>query len=112
MPKEKTLTREEILCGMPRIKAYFREMDQTISAFEPQEGKSEGIEELKKKRRTLLALIKDLDRTDLQTLYYIHNLSKIKPYHVLKALKKLFAAQEEFKNLIQGTNNETEPFGE
>ncbi len=98
--EKKTLTIKEIFCGMPRLKSYFQEMDRTIRTFAPSEGKSEGIEELRRKRAALLRTAKEIDRTDLQLLYYLHHLERLHPSKVLSAVKKLFLAQEELNTQI------------
>ncbi len=101
MKKKKALTTKEIFCGMPRLYVYFREMDSTIKKFSPTDGKSEGIEELKIRRRELLKVAKGMDRIDLQILYYLHRLQRLRPMQLLCALKKLFAAQGELADLIK-----------
>lgn len=100
--KRKELTTQEIFCGMPRLRDFFTEMDRTIRNFAPQEGKSEGIERLKKERQELLKTAKNIDRTDLRILHYINSLNKIYPVDILRALRKLFSAQEELKNVLNG----------
>ena len=105
--KRKELTTQEIFCGMPRLRDFFTEMDRTIKTFQPQEGKSEGIEKLKKERQELLKTAKNMDRTDLRILYYINRLNKIYPVDILRALRKLFSAQEELKSVLRGERTQT-----
>lgn len=98
--KRKPLTINEIFCGASRLKEYFQEMDRAIKTFSPIEGKSVGVEELKQKRKALLQTFKEMNRTDLQLLYYVHHFDRIYPHTILNAIKKLFAAQSELKNLL------------
>lgn len=104
--KKKTLTAKEILCGIPRLRDYFSEMDRKINTFQPQEGTSEGVEQLKRKRSELLTTITKMDRIDLRILYYIHKLNKIYPCDIARALEKLFYAQEELKDALKGGDKE------
>ncbi len=98
--EKQSLTTKEIFCGMPRLYAYFREMDSTIKRYSPKSGESEGIEDLKKRRRELLKVAKEIDRIDLQILYHLHRLQRLRPLRLLCALKKLSTAQEELSALI------------
>ncbi len=97
---KKSLTVNELFCGMPNLKAYFKEMDKTIKSFSPKTETCTEIEKLKKKRRNLLQTAKAIDRTDLQILYYLHNLQKIRPYQLLLTLQKVFLAEEELRDFI------------
>ncbi len=100
--QKKPLTIKEIFCGQPHLYAYFREMDKTIKAFSPEEGKNGEVEALKKKRSEMLRFVKEMDRVDLQILYYLHSVQRIRPLQLLTALKNLVEAQEELSSLLSG----------
>lgn len=99
--KKKKLSTQEMFCGMPRLKDYFMEMDRTIRAFSPKEGVSEGIEDLKKKRKELWETVEQMDSTDLRIIYYLHKQKRINSLEVVNSLKKLFLSQEELKALLK-----------
>ncbi len=80
---------------MYRIKEYFSELDSQIKKFGEGNEDNSAVQELKKKREALFWTVRELNRTDLQILYYLHNLEQVKPYKILSALKKLHEAQEE-----------------
>lgn len=110
--KRKQITINEIFCGAPRLKEYFQEIDRTIKTFLPMEGKSAGVEELKQKRKALLQTFKEMNRTDLQLLYYVHHFDRIYPHVLLNAIKKLFDAQTELKNLLSNQKETADLFQE
>lgn len=95
-----------------QLREYFNEMDRTIEAFDKTEEKNPTVEELKKKRRELFQTAMEIDRTDLQIIYYVHNLERMRDYQILNALRKLFNAQCEFKNVINGAEKCKDPFEE
>ncbi len=99
--EKKRLTAEEIFCGMPRLKGYFSRLDGKIKKFTPEEGESAAVEDLKKKRRELLQTARDMDCTDLQILYYIHNLRRLNASQLLLRLERLARAQDELLALIK-----------
>ncbi len=100
MKNKKQLTIEDIFCGMPHLRAYFQEMDRMIKKYKG----APAVDELKIKRSALLKTAKEIQRTDLQLLYYIHHYERIYPHTVLHAFQKLFIAQCELKNLLSGTD--------
>ncbi len=107
---KKSPTLNELFCGMPYLLKYFKEMDRTIKTFSPQTGKCEEIEAIKKKRRDLLKTAKELDRTDLQIIYYLRRSHKIQPRTLLLSLKRLIQAQEEVESLSSpSVSNEVPP---
>ncbi len=97
----KTLTIDEIFCGMPRLKIYFKDLDRKIRIFTPSAGECEEVEKIKKKRRELLKTAKAIDCIDLQILYYLHNLHRIRAQALLLSLKKIFFAEEELDELLK-----------
>ena len=110
--KRKQFSINELYCGAPRLKDYFQEMDRTIKTFSPIEGKSVGVEELKQKRKALLQTFKEMNRTDIQLLYYVHHFDRIYPHTLLNAIKKLFTAQMELKNLLSDKKETADLFQE
>ena len=104
--KKKKLSTQEMFCGMPRLRDYFMEMDRTIRAFAPKEGVSEGMEDLKKKRKEFWETVERMDRTDLRIIYYLHKQKRVNAIEVMNALKKLFLSQEELKALLKAENEE------
>ena len=100
--KKKSLTVDEMFCGMPHLRDYFKEMDRTIRKFGTVENPA--VEELKEKKQVLIETAQNMRRTDLQLIYYVQNFDKVYPHTLLNALKKLFNAQNELNNLIKGTN--------
>lgn len=93
------MKKEDFGC-MYRIKEYFSEMDSQIKRFDCGEGKNPALEELKKKRKAMYKIVRELNRTDLQILYYLHNLQQIRPHQMLSALKKTHDAQAELFALL------------
>ena len=93
-----------------QLKEYFNEMDRTIEAFDKTEEKNPTVEELKKKRNELFKTAMEISRTDLQIVYYVHSLEQIRDHQIFNTLKKLFNAQCEFKNAINGTEKFKDPF--
>ena len=94
------MKKEDFGC-MYRIREYFSEMDSQIKRFGVGEAENSAVEELKKKREELYRTVRELNRTDLQILYYLRGLQQIKAHTVLSALKKLYNAQEELLALCQ-----------
>ena len=88
------LKKEDFGC-MYRIREYFSEMDRQIEKFDDGKGENSAVEKLKKTREGLFWTVRELNRTDLQILYYLHSLEQIKAHQLLSALKKLYAAQGE-----------------
>ncbi|MBQ8394905.1 MAG: hypothetical protein IJX49_04965 [Clostridia bacterium] len=99
---KKQVTEKEMFYGMARLRDYFQEIDRTISKFDQGEGSCSALKALKEKRRNLFQTAKNMDRTDLQLIYYLHKLEKIYPHQMLHALQKLVNAQEEVKGLMRG----------
>ena len=91
--------KEDFGC-MYRIREYFGEMDRQIEKFGG-DGKNSAVEELKKKREELFWTVRELNRTDLQILYYLHGLQQVKAHTLLATLKKMYEAQEELLALCK-----------
>lgn len=104
---KKQVTVTEMFYGMVRLRDYFQEMDRTISKFDQGEGNSPALKELKEKRKNLFQTAKNMDRTDLQLIYYLHKLEKIYPHQMLHALQKLVNAQEEVIGLMRREEEKT-----
>ena len=92
------MKKEDFGC-MYRIKEYFSDMDSQIKRFDCGTGENPAVEELKQKRKAMYKIVRELNRTDLQILYYLHNLQLIKPHKILSALKKVYQSQEELLGL-------------
>ncbi|MBQ8405733.1 MAG: hypothetical protein IJX09_03680 [Clostridia bacterium] len=92
------MKKEDFGC-MYRIKEYFSDMDSQIKRFDCGTGENPAVEELKQKRKAMYEIVRELNRTDLQILYYLHNLQLIKPHKILSALKKVYQSQEELLGL-------------
>lgn len=86
---------------MYRIRDYFSELDSQIKKFGEGNEDNPAVQELKKKREGLFWTVRELNRTDLQILYYLHNLEQVKPHNILSAFKKLYEAQEELFALFE-----------
>ncbi len=91
---------EELFSGMPRARAYFEKLDQTIKKNEG----SEGVQELIEKREALLDRARKIDRIDLEILYYLHSVTPVTPLRILNGLRDLFDAQEELKKVFDVEN--------
>ncbi len=85
---------------------YFNEMDKAIQTSKPEKGKCATVTALKKKRREMLNVAKQLDRIDLKIIYYIRNLHRTTRCSLMYALMQLYTAQEEYENLIRGNQEE------
>lgn len=101
---KKQLTVEQIFQGMPRLKTYFKNMDYEIKRFDVAEGGS-AVEALKEKRERLLKTAREMDIEDLNAVYYVNNIKALKPYQIVRTLKKINDSLEELRNI---PNVETE----
>ncbi len=97
--EKKSLNLEEFFCGMPRLYAYFSRLEREIKRYSPNEGQSEGVEELKKKKKALMQTAKGIDCMDLQILYYLHRLQRVRPMQLFYALKRIVDAQDALSSL-------------
>ena len=98
MPK-KTLTINEIFCGMPHLKDYFHNQERLIRKFGEGNGENPAVEALKQKEEILLKTARQMDIEDLRVVYYVHNIKKMKPYRIVEMLRKTNDAVEEILNL-------------
>ena len=80
---------------MYRVKEYFSELDNQIKKFGEDNEKNPAVQNLKKKREELFWVVREINRTDLQFLYYLHKLEQVKPHRMLSSLRKMYEAQEE-----------------
>ncbi len=100
--KNKAITINELFCGMPFLREYFKEQERIIKKFgEGTDNKNPTIERLKARKRVLLDTAKRMRGEDLQIIYYLHTLSSVRTCHVLNALKKIKEAEIAFNVLLQ-----------
>ncbi len=99
--KKKELTTAEICCGMPKLKAYFAEMDKNIKKFGQTKEINFAVEALKEERKTLLKVLREMNIDDLRSVLYLHNINKVKPYKVARLLKEINDAFEELQRLAK-----------
>ena len=97
--KKKELTINEIFCGMPHLKSYFQEQEKLIRKFGTGEVENPAVEDLKRKEKLLLDIVRNMNIEDLRVLQYVHNIKKLIPYRVVELLKKTSQAAEELFNL-------------
>ena len=90
---------------MPRLKTYFKNMEYEIKKFDVAEGGSLAVEALKEKRERLLKTAREMDIEDLNAVYYVNIIKALKPYQIVRTLKKINDSLEELKNI---PNAETE----
>ena len=68
----KTYTIDELFCGMPNLKRYFRALErESVRAELGLHRKGKSKEEVEKKKAELLAVAKTLTSAELQLLYHI-----------------------------------------
>lgn len=100
--KDKAITINELFCGMPFLRDYFREQERIIKRFgEGTDNKNPAIESLKARKKVLLETAKRIRGEDLQIIYYLHTLSIVRSSQVLNALKRIKETEIEFKTLLQ-----------
>ncbi len=99
--EKKKLTTKEIFCGMPFLQRYFCELERKIRIFTPEGGKCGEVEKLKEKRKNLLFTAKNMDMGDLEILYYLHRLQRVRPMQILNLLKKMSDTQDELSALVK-----------
>ena len=103
--RKKTLTLDEIFCGMPRLREYLKTQAKGIKKMKECAQRNDAlILELEEKHKALVETARGMRAEDLQILYYIHTLEGVRSCRVLNALRRLSAAQTEFKNSLQEQN--------
>jgi len=63
-----------------------------------------------RQREILEQTLKDIDRVDLEILFYVRNMTGLHRYSLLRSLKNLYKAECEYKNTIGNTTEEQDPF--
>ena len=99
MAKKKELTIEEICFGMPKLRNYFKRMENQIKRFEVDGVVNPKIEALKERKKNLLKTIKNMDSCDLCAVYYLQNIEKMRACYVLNTLKEMSDAVDKFNFL-------------
>lgn len=109
MSRKKEITVEEMFCGMPALRKYFRDLEKNIATFDVGTEKNAGVEALKEKREKLLRAMQEMTPTDMWIVYYINHLRVVNPYSVLYALRKISQGQCELENEIRNTDTYKDP---
>ena len=63
-----------------------------------------------RQREILEETLKDIDRVDLEILFYVRNITGLHRYSLLRSLKNLYKAECEYKNTIGNKTEENDPF--
>lgn len=99
MKKNELPTTDEMFCGMPRLKEYFKGQERFLKTFGDNDG-IPAIRKTKQRREALLHTANNLTFRDLQILYYLHEISLMRKEAIVNALKALYHAQLEFQNTL------------
>lgn len=99
---KENLTIEEIFCGMPHLKEYFRQQEKAIKNFRKSKDKPHLSKELLIfKRDELLQTAQSLSRVELKIIYYLRQLSCVNELWFFHTLKNLYQMECDFKNSQQ-----------
>ena len=99
MKRKKEFTFDEIFCGMPYLKDYFKWAEVRIRNYAKEDKKEELVKRWQERSARLLKTMKNMRIQDLEVIYYIHNIQKLEPYRVLYLLRNLNKASEELNEL-------------
>ncbi len=98
------MTIEKTFCGMPHVVHYFQTTERRIKKFKTMEGREEEAEQLKKEKQRLFNRAKEIDKLDLEILYYIHKLASISPLKIKCSLERMYEAQQELIETLEIKN--------
>ena len=102
---EKKWTIDEIFCGMPLLKAYFKELERTIKTFRKRKDNPQLTRELlERKKDVLLQTAQSLTRIELKIVYYLRSLTCVKMRRLFHTLQDFYRAECRLKNAGTGEN--------
>lgn len=98
---------EEKLGNFPNLLALFQEYErELVRARLGIHKKQANPERIENRNETLLQVAQSITACELKLLYYLRNTDGINADTLLKAIKKMYHAQCDFKNQIDGGKRE------
>ncbi len=99
MKKKKEISIEELFCGMPLLQSYFKAQERRIKDFAGTRDGEEKIRRWEKRRNEMLQTARMIGVQDLEIIYYVKKIRKIKPERIRYVLKKLSDASDGLESL-------------
>lgn len=99
MKKREEVNIEELFCGMPLLQSYFKAQERRMKDFSGTQDGEEKIKRWEKKRDEMLQTARELRAQDLEIVYYVKKIRKIKPERIRYVLKKLSDASDGLEDL-------------
>ena len=91
---KKELSIDELFCGMPNLRRYFKMTEESLRKRITVSDAEELLQNRREKNEQLLEIAKDLKIADLQAIYYLRKLFKLRRLDMYRILKKAYENTE------------------